>query len=278
MKTFLLSTLFMLVTCSFVSGQGNFNLEYTSPAGEDFVRVYNTEKNNQIPEIITAPGSWPYSVYKIYDGATHNLKRTITIPGDSTQILFGWNDTYQIPADVNNDGIYEIFSMKSGQYVPSTLKVLDGANGNVLFTYTSVGGGSSISLPNFGDIDGDGYLELLFVVDDSQNSHLLKVYSTMASVSINNNSIQVPNYELKQNYPNPFNPSTTIEYSINKTADVQIKIYDISGREIQSLAKGVQGIGTYKVNLTSENLSSGTYFYQIIVNGISEAKKMVVIK
>lgn len=92
------------------------------------------------------------------------------------------------------------------------------------------------------------------------------------------NNTSIPSYELKQNYPNPFNPSTTIEYSIRKTSDVQIKIYDIAVREMQTLTKGIQPSGTYKVNLTSENLSSGTYFYQIVLDGNSEVKKMVLVK
>lgn len=281
MKTLLLSTLFILFTCSIVLGQGNFTLEYTSPGGEDYIKIHNTERNNNIPEIFTGIGEpyMGYTSYKIYDGATHILKRTFNVPPDSSNFIFGFEEFESIMnADINNDGVYEILLIKSTQYGNAYLKVLNGSNGDVLFTYAP-SSGIRINNGTFKDIDNDGYLELL-INEYTTSSYLktLKVFSTPATVSINNNSIQVPNYELKQNYPNPFNPSTTIEYSIKKTADVQIKIYDISGREIQSVAKGVQAHGTYKVNLTLDNLSSGTYFYQILVDGISEAKKMILIK
>ena len=50
-------------------------------------------------------------------------------------------------------------------------------------------------------------------------------------------------YQLEQNFPNPFNPSTTIQYSILKTSIVSLKVFDILGREVQSLVNTTQGPG-----------------------------------
>jgi len=87
-------------------------------------------------------------------------------------------------------------------------------------------------------------------------------------------------YSLKQNYPNPFNPSTTIEFDLPKEGNVTVKIFDIAGREV---AKEINGLslrtGNYKVHFDGSGLSSGVYFYSLIVNGNSvSTKKMMLLK
>lgn len=87
-------------------------------------------------------------------------------------------------------------------------------------------------------------------------------------------------YTLRQNYPNPFNPSTTIEFTIPKTANVSLKIYDMRGREIATEISGLNLIrGTYKMNFNASNLASGVYFYSLVVDGsVMASKKMVLMK
>jgi len=87
------------------------------------------------------------------------------------------------------------------------------------------------------------------------------------------------NFALSQNYPNPFNPSTIILYSISKSDFVTLIIYDILGREIQTLVNEFQIANTYSVNFDASNLSNGVYFYRLqIGQDFVEAKKMLLIK
>jgi hypothetical protein len=87
-------------------------------------------------------------------------------------------------------------------------------------------------------------------------------------------------YFIKQNYPNPFNPSTTIEFGLPKAGIVSLKIFDIAGREYASEIIDLNlKAGNYKVNFDSSILSSGVYFYSLIVdNNIVDTKKMILIK
>jgi sugar lactone lactonase YvrE len=86
-------------------------------------------------------------------------------------------------------------------------------------------------------------------------------------------------YMLFQNYPNPFNPSTSITYLISKSDFVSLTIYDMLGREIQTLVKEIQEQGTYTVNFNSDVLSSGIYFYRLHVgNDFVETKKMMFLR
>ncbi len=109
------------------------------------------------------------------------------------------------------------------------------------------------------------------------------------TVSVNDNSELPQKFELYQNYPNPFNPSTVIEYSLpvrqagiqigsSDALFVQLKIYDILGREIATLVNEKQNSGNYKINFNAIELSSGIYFYQIKTNNFSKTKKMILLR
>lgn len=85
-------------------------------------------------------------------------------------------------------------------------------------------------------------------------------------------------FELMQNYPNPFNPSTTIKFAIPERGEVELKVYDILGREVVSLIKEVRGAGTYQIVFNAANLASGTYIYHLKCGDFTESKKMQLIK
>ncbi|MFH2029821.1 MAG: putative Ig domain-containing protein [Bacteroidota bacterium] len=89
-------------------------------------------------------------------------------------------------------------------------------------------------------------------------------------------------FELKQNYPNPFNPSTIIQFSISHDEFTTIKIYDVLGKEIQTLVSEFKKAGAYKIefsgNINDQQLSSGVYFYKLNSGKFSVVKKMVLIR
>lgn len=85
-------------------------------------------------------------------------------------------------------------------------------------------------------------------------------------------------YELSQNFPNPFNPVTTVFFQIPTRDFVTIKLYDILGREISTLANEMMEAGRYSLQIHAEKLSSGIYFYKMTSGNYSSLKKMVVLK
>jgi len=83
---------------------------------------------------------------------------------------------------------------------------------------------------------------------------------------------------LSQNYPNPFNPSTKIKYSIPQTSQVQIKVFDVLGNEMEALVNEEKQGGTYELTWNAVNLPSGVYFYQLKAGSYVDTKKMILIK
>lgn len=90
-------------------------------------------------------------------------------------------------------------------------------------------------------------------------------------------------FELSQNYPNPFNPTTTIKYSIPSLVNshsslVQLKVYDVLGREITTLINQKQAPGNYSVQFDASKLSSGIYLYTLRAGDFSATRKMILMK
>lgn len=85
-------------------------------------------------------------------------------------------------------------------------------------------------------------------------------------------------YSLSQNYPNPFNPSTQIEFALPKNGFVELKLYDVLGKEVAVLANGMFEAGRHTLDLNLSYLSSGTYFYRITSGNFTDTKKLMLMK
>jgi hypothetical protein len=92
-------------------------------------------------------------------------------------------------------------------------------------------------------------------------------------------SNEIPSdFKLEQNYPNPFNPVTNIEFSIAKTTNVKLAVYDNTGKLVDILVSGETKPGTYKITLDAGSFASGIYFYSLQTNEFTKTKKMILVK
>jgi hypothetical protein len=250
--------------------QGNFTTEWTSPISYSIYFTQAETNNNIIDIYLFQP---PF--VKVYDGATKNLKYQYS-NSDSSYLYYTSFDPGDYRLDINNDNVCEVLTLKYINGTPNTyiLKILNGANGSVVFQDS----GTGYQPPYVFDIDGDGYLELM-ITSGYNGQYSLKIISTTAHpIAVENNSKTVGDYQLGQNYPNPFNPTTTIEYSISKEASTEINIYNELGQIVKTLNEGSKKAGDYKVVVDCTGMASGVYFYQLVTDGIADVKKMVLVK
>jgi len=138
------------------------------------------------------------------------------------------------------------------------------------------GAGNSNNIKNYYFFDtsinqGKQYFYRLKQIDNSGKF----TYSNEIKIIV---PVTVFTESLSQNYPNPFNSSTVIEYFISKTNFVIIKIYDVMGREVKTLLNKEISAGNHSILFNANGLSSGIYFYMMIVNNFVEIKKLMILK
>jgi Secretion system C-terminal sorting domain len=107
------------------------------------------------------------------------------------------------------------------------------------------------------------------------------VYGDTTLVGINDGKNNIPaEFPLSQNYPNPFNPTTKINFQIEKSGLVSLKVYDILGREVASIINEEKHIGEYEIKFDASkyNLPSGVYFYKLQAGSYIQTKKMILLK
>jgi hypothetical protein len=133
---------------------------------------------------------------------------------------------------------------------------------------------------NIGITSGNGKLYPVWM--SNQGSAVFQVWSAIidySTIGIQQIGSEIPStFELKQNYPNPFNPSTKIGFKIPKSWFVSLKIYDITGKEVQALLEQSLNAGEYSVDWNAGNLPSGIYIYSMQAGSFTQSRKMILVK
>ena len=119
-----------------------------------------------------------------------------------------------------------------------------------------------------GDIEGGEYLEYYYSTATGEEDGDLPLPGSLA---------------LSQNYPNPFNPVTTINFSIpqsesSRPVAATLKVFDILGREIETLVNSELPPGSYRVKFTAGRLASGLYLYRLRAGGRTITRKMILLR
>ncbi len=108
-------------------------------------------------------------------------------------------------------------------------------------------------------------------------------FGNLIPVGIKNNAGTVNAYKLNQNYPNPFNPVTRISFALPVYSKVTIKVFDILGRQIRTLANEDMNAGSFLIDFNGSELASGVYFVRMVAEGkdgtrFADTKKMLLVK
>jgi hypothetical protein len=127
----------------------------------------------------------------------------------------------------------------------------------------------------------NGALTVSFVsiVDHAKVSAIVVRKAGPSGINNGKEGLQKPLvFSLSQNYPNPFNPTTTIGYELSANSYVTLKIYDVLGREVQTLVNERQNAGSYTVRFDASTLPSGMYFYRLQAGAYGNTKRLLLLK
>jgi hypothetical protein len=219
--------------------------------------------------------------------------RVLTVNLDATA-LQTLNGTYNISYVVTEDNL--VYTQTGNSYCPGngswvhnwvTRNMVNGATGESISTGTW-NANTTIS-KNFNTtldaawVAANCRINIYIYNASSGTSNASEVQSAMkvpvTTTGINHEGSQVPKqYVLEQNYPNPFNPTTNIHFAIPKEGDVSLKIYDVTGRLVQTYFDGTMKAGLYNAEVDASNLASGVYFYTLLAKDFVQTRKMIVMK
>ena len=117
----------------------------------------------------------------------------------------------------------------------------------------------------------------LFITNGSEVSKMMVTYNMPIGIRPISSNVPVK-FNLYQNYPNPFNPFTNIKFDVAGETNLKLIIYDVLGREIETLVNEKLKAGEYRVNWNGMDYPSGVYFYKFQAGEYAETKKMVLVK
>ena len=99
------------------------------------------------------------------------------------------------------------------------------------------------------------------------------------TVAVNGYNPGLPStFSLSQNYPNPFNPASTVEFRIQSSEFVTLKVYDVLGREVSTQVNEVKEPGTYTVEFDAAGLAGGVYFYCLTAGDFVQTRKLLLLR
>ncbi|MEW5798169.1 MAG: family 10 glycosylhydrolase [Bacteroidota bacterium] len=129
-----------------------------------------------------------------------------------------------------------------------------------------------------GVVNGQTYTYAVTSFDklDNESSTYASLNLTITGVEDAIASPQV--FSLSQNYPNPFNPTTTFNFTLPSTNHTTLKVYDLLGREVATIADEILNAGLHTYQFSGANLASGVYIYRLASGSFIETKKMILQK
>ena len=188
---------------------------------------------------------------------------------DSLKILVAapipqFGDTMQTINDVS--GLVATLLFEIDTLAPSTAVTVDSVYHELLFP-----GSGHFEWVHFSDADG-------FLLFPDFQSGTVSIDSP-TDVDDGPHGLVVPKgYALEQNYPNPFNPTTTIEFSLERHAQVNLAVFNILGQPVETLIDRTLERGIHRVDFDASALPSGVYFYRLTHPEGTETRKMVLLK
>ncbi|MCP4582119.1 MAG: T9SS type A sorting domain-containing protein [candidate division Zixibacteria bacterium] len=188
--------------------------------------------------------------------------------------------------DYHDEGRYCAQTADGGYIVGATCKAFESfdfwllrldANGDTLWTKV-IERELDQSLYSVDITDDGGYLICgnSGIIGGNYDMYVVKLGP---ETGVEDDDSKLPNQtSLMKNYPNPFNASTTINFAIDKAQHVSFKVYDLMGREIETLINARLEAGHHSIDYNASGLPSGIYFYKLETEWLAEAKKMILLK
>jgi hypothetical protein len=258
--------------------------------------------------VLTVEVSWPYlflpdQAYGLYvldasDPADLKQVASYPTPGQAWWVALSPDDNHLYLAD--NTGGLRVFDV-SNPLAPAQVGSVQGGLQNVNCVLSSgdsvyVADGRGIGLRVYDVSDPTAPREvayhrtpgiyitdmvlangLIYVADDS-HFEIFEMVAAPSGVEDTQPAAVISDYRIRSVYPNPFNASTKIVFDVAEAGHVSLRVYNITGQKIHTLADGHYPAGRHTRIFQADDLASGIYFLRLDVNGVADSRKMVLVR
>jgi len=173
--------------------------------------------------------------------------------------------------------MWEWWNINTDDPFPNFYQVAESADIDTIFHYRVCDGNWIIKPPYFGDEYIVYPKDTTLVVDnDTDYFELSFEYKLKTSIEA---ETQIPTeFFVKQNYPNPFNPITTIEFALPEKSKINVSVYDIRGRLVDTILNEEKNIGVHKIQWNATGHASGMYIFKVTTKSKTVSKKLLLLK
>jgi bilirubin oxidase len=167
-------------------------------------------------------------------------------------------DRNGVPPSANEQGLKDVVMVNSNETVRFITKFTDFTDDEIPYMY---------------------HCHILLHEDNGMMGQFLVIESQNATSTEQITSSEIPSTtKLETSYPNPFNPSTTIQYSVEVSEDIEISIFNIQGQLVSTLFSGRQSSGTHELIWNAEGVASGIYIVQLVTPSSNSTLKLLLVK
>lgn len=258
--------------------------------GSDEVFVGNGQGNFVIIDGVTDAMTWDSSYVHAIDGPGTGFRGMAVgdFDADGKVDVFSGDNYNGSVTHWEWDGTGTLTSpdswMKEKIYTQDTSSTTTGIR-----TYFVSFGGAAGMGGTTADLNADGNMDLAVGFEDGDSSKTSYVVilsndgSEFVAIDGKFGDMQLNTYKLAQNYPNPFNPTTSIQYTLSGAAEVNLSVYDMKGRLVNTLVADHREAGAYTadwngLDAQGNSVASGVYIYTMRANGVTLSKQMTYLK
>ena len=187
-----------------------------------------------------------------------------------------WDDVKLISD--SEDGVWLVWMYENGDNYNSRALHLD-RNGELIDELSGWEGTEAVTSPNM-RMEGVALYDdntIALAIGDNASRRIQRLDDEPQSVTGSENYIPIE-LSVDAPYPSPFNSTVTIAYSLNKTARINFRLFDITGREVRELYNGFQFAGRHRISFNAVALPSGVYFARLSSGNVSERVKLICVK
>ncbi len=288
-------TYYYAVSANYLDGESSLSIEaMAEPESQTVVEIGYDDGTAEFGFNINAGN---YQTVKFTPNGYPTLLKRVKLYVNDTEsspfIAYVWDDNGPGGTPLTEHGRYGwSFPQNGWNVLDLTGDSIWITGGSFYFGIKELAGSPSMGADTDGGYSGNSYYGLTeddgSITWDNMSSLGLE-YNLMYRVDVDTAFVLVgidqfasdtrpTSYALEQNYPNPFNPSTEITYTLPESGNVELKVYDLSGREVDVLVQEHQSAGSYRLTLDGSHMSSGIYIYSLNAGSVHLTRKMILLK